>query len=80
VLVDRLADCWVSPVIPCAISISDGHESSHEYLPPLCLRDGCSNYYHEELKAAGVDVDAEIGRMGDPVALLLWLRDPEVNS
>jgi len=36
--------------------------------------------YHGELKAAGVDVDAEISRMGDPVPPLFWLRDPEGNS
>jgi len=36
--------------------------------------------YHAELKAAGVDVDAEISRMGDPVPPLFWLRDPEGNS
>jgi len=35
--------------------------------------------YHSELKAAGVDVDAEISRMGDPVPPLFWLRDPEGN-
>jgi catechol 2,3-dioxygenase-like lactoylglutathione lyase family enzyme len=35
--------------------------------------------YHEELKAAGVDVDAEVSRMGDPVPPLFWLRDPEGN-
>ena len=36
--------------------------------------------YHAELKAAGVDVDAEISRMGDPVPPLFWLRDPEGNT
>jgi len=36
--------------------------------------------YHSELKAAGVDVDAEVSRMGDPVPPLFWLRDPEGNS
>ena len=36
--------------------------------------------YHAELKAGGVDVDAEIGRMGDPVPPLFWLRDPEGNT
>jgi predicted enzyme related to lactoylglutathione lyase len=36
--------------------------------------------YYEQLKAAGVDVDAEISRMGDPVPPLFWLRDPEGNS
>ena len=35
---------------------------------------------HAELKAAGVDVDAEVSRMGDPVPPLFWLRDPEGNS
>jgi len=36
--------------------------------------------YHAELKAAGVDVDAEVSRVGDPVPPLFWLRDPEGNS
>jgi catechol 2,3-dioxygenase-like lactoylglutathione lyase family enzyme len=35
--------------------------------------------YHAELTAAGVDVDAEVSRMGDPVPPLFWLRDPEGN-
>ena len=34
---------------------------------------------HGELKAAGVDVDDEVSRMGDPVPPLLWFRDPEGN-
>ena len=36
--------------------------------------------FHAELKAAGVDVDGEVSRMGDPVPPLLFLRDPEGNS
>jgi catechol 2,3-dioxygenase-like lactoylglutathione lyase family enzyme len=36
--------------------------------------------FHAELKAAGVDVDAEVSRLGDPVPPLFWLRDPEGNS
>ena len=36
--------------------------------------------FHAELKTAGVDVDAEVSRMGDPVPPLFWLRDPEGNS
>jgi catechol 2,3-dioxygenase-like lactoylglutathione lyase family enzyme len=35
---------------------------------------------HAELKARGVDVDAEISRMGDPVPPMFWFRDPEGNS
>lgn len=36
--------------------------------------------YHSELRADGVDVDAEVSHMGDPVPPLFWLRDPEGNS
>jgi catechol 2,3-dioxygenase-like lactoylglutathione lyase family enzyme len=35
---------------------------------------------HAELKASGVDIDAEVSRMGDPVPPLCWVRDPEGNS
>jgi catechol 2,3-dioxygenase-like lactoylglutathione lyase family enzyme len=35
---------------------------------------------HADLKAAGVDVDEEISRMGDPVPPLLWFRDPDGNT
>jgi catechol 2,3-dioxygenase-like lactoylglutathione lyase family enzyme len=31
---------------------------------------------HAELKARGVDVDAEVSRMGAPVPPLFWFRDP----
>ncbi|HEX4018666.1 MAG TPA: VOC family protein [Frankiaceae bacterium] len=34
---------------------------------------------HSELKAAGVDVDAEVSRMGEPVPPMFWFRDPEAN-
>lgn len=30
---------------------------------------------HAELRARGVDVDAEVSRMGDPVPPMFWLRD-----
>jgi predicted enzyme related to lactoylglutathione lyase len=35
---------------------------------------------HAELKSKGVDVDAEVSRMGDPVPPMFWFRDPEGNS
>jgi len=35
--------------------------------------------FHAQLKAGGVDVDAEVSRMGDPVPPMFWLRDPEGN-
>jgi catechol 2,3-dioxygenase-like lactoylglutathione lyase family enzyme len=31
---------------------------------------------HSALKSAGVDVDPEVSRMGDPVPPMFWLRDP----
>ena len=36
--------------------------------------------YHAELRDSGVDVDAEVSRMGDPVPPMFWLRDPEGNT
>jgi catechol 2,3-dioxygenase-like lactoylglutathione lyase family enzyme len=35
---------------------------------------------HADMKAAGIDVDAEISRMGDPVPPLFWFRDPDANT
>ena len=35
---------------------------------------------HADLKARGVDVDAEVSRMGDGVPPLFWFRDPEGNT
>jgi predicted enzyme related to lactoylglutathione lyase len=35
---------------------------------------------HAELKAKGVDVDAEVSRMGEPVPPMFWFRDTEGNS
>ena len=37
-----------------------------------------ASYAH--LKKSGVDVDAEIMRMGDPVPPMFWFRDPEGNT
>jgi catechol 2,3-dioxygenase-like lactoylglutathione lyase family enzyme len=36
--------------------------------------------YRAQLEDDGVDVDAEVSRMGDPVPPIVWLRDPEGNS
>jgi catechol 2,3-dioxygenase-like lactoylglutathione lyase family enzyme len=35
---------------------------------------------HAALQEAGVDVDAEVTRYGDPVPPMFWLRDPDGNS
>jgi predicted enzyme related to lactoylglutathione lyase len=35
---------------------------------------------HAQMKDSGVDVDAEVSRMGDPVPPMFWFRDTERNS
>ena len=35
---------------------------------------------HARLEASGVDVDAEVARMGDPVPPMFWFRDPDGNT
>ena len=35
---------------------------------------------HAALKSRGLDVDAEVARMGDPVPPMFWLRDPTGHS
>jgi catechol 2,3-dioxygenase-like lactoylglutathione lyase family enzyme len=45
----------------------------------ISLQTDDADAFHAELKAAGVDVDAEVTRMGDPVPPMFWLRDPEGN-
>jgi catechol 2,3-dioxygenase-like lactoylglutathione lyase family enzyme len=35
---------------------------------------------HAFLQSQGVDVDAEVSRMGDPVPPMFWLRDPDGHS
>lgn len=36
--------------------------------------------FHARLKERGVDVDAEVSRMGEPVPPMFWFRDPEANT
>jgi catechol 2,3-dioxygenase-like lactoylglutathione lyase family enzyme len=35
---------------------------------------------HAALRGLGVDVDAEVARMGDPVPPMFWLRDPSGHT
>lgn len=35
---------------------------------------------HAALRAQGVDVDAEVSRMGDPVPPIFWFRDQDGNT
>ena len=35
---------------------------------------------HAQMKSLGVDVDAEVARMGGPVPPMFWFRDPDGNT
>ena len=45
----------------------------------ISLQTDDADALHAQLKEAGVDVDAEVSRMGGPVPPMFWLRDPEGN-
>jgi catechol 2,3-dioxygenase-like lactoylglutathione lyase family enzyme len=46
----------------------------------ICLDTTDVEADHAALQAAGVDVDAEISRMGGEVPPMFWMRDPDGNS
>jgi catechol 2,3-dioxygenase-like lactoylglutathione lyase family enzyme len=46
----------------------------------ICLDTSDVDADHAALKGAGVDVDEEVTRWGDPVPPMFWLRDPDGNS
>ena len=46
----------------------------------ICLDTSDVDADHAALKAAGVDVDAEVSRYGGAVPPMFWLRDPDGNS
>src|SRR5580765_3547301 len=46
----------------------------------ICLDTSDVDADHAALKAAGVDVDEEVSRYGDPVPPMFWFRDPDGNS
>ena len=46
----------------------------------ISLRTDDIDATYEHLKSAGVDVDAEVMRMGDPVPPMFWFRDPDGNT
>lgn len=58
----------------------DGHAQVGKRETGISLHAEDIDGYHSQLKADGVDVDAEVSRMGDPVPPMFWLRDPEGNS
>ena len=46
----------------------------------ICIDTSDVDADHAALKAAGVDVDAEVTRFGGAVPPMFWLRDPDGNS
>jgi catechol 2,3-dioxygenase-like lactoylglutathione lyase family enzyme len=46
----------------------------------ISLATGDIEATHAHMRSAGVDVDAEISRMGDPVPPMFWFRDPDGNT
>ncbi|MDX6400204.1 MAG: hypothetical protein QOF27_810 [Gaiellaceae bacterium] len=46
----------------------------------ICLDTSDVDADHATLKAAKVDVDAEVTRWGGPVPPMFWLRDPDGNA
>ena len=76
---------WVEVALP-------GRETNIALAPPppgqqaggsqtgICLDTSDVDADHAALKAAGVDVDEEVSRYGDPVPPMFWLRDPDGNS
>jgi catechol 2,3-dioxygenase-like lactoylglutathione lyase family enzyme len=46
----------------------------------ICIDTADVDADHAALKSAGVDVDAEVSRYGDPVPPMFWLRDPDGNA
>src|SRR5207244_4505417 len=46
----------------------------------ICLDTSDVDADHAALKAAGVDVDEQVSRWGDPVPPIFWLRDPYESS
>jgi catechol 2,3-dioxygenase-like lactoylglutathione lyase family enzyme len=46
----------------------------------ICLQTEDIDGVHADLRAAGVDVDPEVSRMGDPVPPMFWFRDPDNNT
>ncbi len=76
---------WVEVSLPgtpttIALAPPPPGSSAGESQTGICLDTTDVDADHAALKAAGVDVDAEVSRMGGPVPPMFWLRDPDGNS
>jgi catechol 2,3-dioxygenase-like lactoylglutathione lyase family enzyme len=75
---------WIEvapPASPTAIAIAPPMEGGPTAVDTgIIISSSDIEADHAELKAAGVDVDDEIARWGDPVPPMFRLRDPAGNS
>jgi predicted enzyme related to lactoylglutathione lyase len=46
----------------------------------ISLTTGDIDATHAQLQESGVDIDAEVARMGEPVPPMFWFRDPDGNT
>ena len=46
----------------------------------ISLTTGDIDATYAQLQSSGVDVDAEVMRMGDPIPPMFWVRDPDGNT
>lgn len=73
----EVAPAGADTVIAIAPPGPDGHSGGRQ--TGISLQTDDIDSFHAELRDAGVDVDAEVSRMGDPIPPMFWLRDPEGN-
>jgi predicted enzyme related to lactoylglutathione lyase len=72
---------WIEMYLPegtAGIALAPPPPNSGEVVPQqtgITLTTHDVEATHAELKARGVDVDAEVSRMGDPVPPMFWFRD-----
>jgi catechol 2,3-dioxygenase-like lactoylglutathione lyase family enzyme len=76
---------WVEVKLPgtetnIALAPPPGDQPAGGAQTGICLDTQDVDADHAALKAAGVDVDAEVARWGGPVPPMFWLRDPDGNS
>ena len=57
----------------------DGSEPAGPMQTGITLTTDDIDATHAALGSAGVDVDPEVSRMGDPIPPMFWLRDPDAN-
>jgi len=75
---------WVEVYPPCGttgIALAPPREGD-----PVGIHTGISlttddiDATHAQLLSSGVDVDAEVARMGEPVPPMFWFRDPDAHT